>query len=850
MWKNNKENFQSMGFSTPPPPSSKLRSCRSPVRVMSERKRTSPSNNCGVFHIIHKVPAGDSPYVRAKQVQLIEKDPSRAVSLFWSAINAGDRVDSALKDMAVVMKQLNRSDEAIEAIKSFRHLCPYDSQESIDNVLVELYKRAGRIEEEIEMLQSKLKRIDETIAFGGRKIKIARSQGKKVHITIEQEKSRILGNLAWAYLQQNNYRSAEEHYRKALLLEPDPNKQCNLAICLMYMNRLTEAKSLLQAVRASSGNTPMDESYAKSFERAHQMLTELDQQSLQKPIRNDEDSCKETSMSLTFPINRNLKGDNSFINGGQHHVSGITAPRRWENGHGEETLQLAEQQHREYYCANHLENKECGYGHENKNLRCQSSNLRSTSKHSQESMSVCKRKQDYSENSDESRSVFPGVKQNWVDTVGTESSPLYRKTYCSPAPSSRTLESLFTQPRRCSWGFTDGDKRAGTWENGVAGKWNETFSCRQPRRCSWGFTDGDKKAGTWENDVVGNSNENFSYRQPMKTENLLEHAARNSNEAQMSEVALRNLGSSLPAPFSGDRRSRPWGDSAHVKGYAAAQSVSKPIVSWRNSGYLQINGAGASENVLNGTWRMNGTWENSNLKSSASKDSNLSRKLAEERPLLVDNATASVTSTQGGQNWRFDTTVSGSKTSTEGCSGEKSPCETDNLDHHDTENSHPNEDSSLCYKKKSWADMVEEEEQLLLSGGAAEYLDGWSSEEEFNDENLNSNIIQGSPRLLTQMKSLSQKLEFFDLKDGYSTPENTISSRKPTVRRSLCFDQNQKPVDNFSPSPLPKKALNFEDSNSLQVNGKGAVSGKNLKKLRRRNRLQVFQDITLHQASP
>lgn len=42
--------------------------------------------------------------------------------------------------MAVVMKQLDRSDEAIEAIKSFRHLCPLESQESLDNVLVELYK--------------------------------------------------------------------------------------------------------------------------------------------------------------------------------------------------------------------------------------------------------------------------------------------------------------------------------------------------------------------------------------------------------------------------------------------------------------------------------------------------------------------------------------------------------------------------------------------------------------------------------------------------------------------------------------------------------------------------------------
>ncbi|KAK7815653.1 protein pollenless 3, partial [Quercus suber] len=61
-------------------------------------------------------------------------------SLFWSAINAGDWADSALKDMAIAMKQLDQSDKAIEAIKSFHHLCPYDSQESLDNLLVELYK--------------------------------------------------------------------------------------------------------------------------------------------------------------------------------------------------------------------------------------------------------------------------------------------------------------------------------------------------------------------------------------------------------------------------------------------------------------------------------------------------------------------------------------------------------------------------------------------------------------------------------------------------------------------------------------------------------------------------------------
>lgn len=72
--------------------------------------------------------------------QLVDKDPEAAIVWFWKAINAGDKVDSALKDMAIVMKQLDRSEEAIEAIKSFRGLCSKHSQESLDNVLLDLYK--------------------------------------------------------------------------------------------------------------------------------------------------------------------------------------------------------------------------------------------------------------------------------------------------------------------------------------------------------------------------------------------------------------------------------------------------------------------------------------------------------------------------------------------------------------------------------------------------------------------------------------------------------------------------------------------------------------------------------------
>lgn len=40
------------------------------------------------------------------------------------------------------------------------------------------------------MLQFKLKKIEECIAFGAAKTKLARSQGKKIQITVAQERSR------------------------------------------------------------------------------------------------------------------------------------------------------------------------------------------------------------------------------------------------------------------------------------------------------------------------------------------------------------------------------------------------------------------------------------------------------------------------------------------------------------------------------------------------------------------------------------------------------------------------------------------------------------------------------------
>uniref|UniRef100_A0A8R7RGM4 Uncharacterized protein n=1 Tax=Triticum urartu TaxID=4572 RepID=A0A8R7RGM4_TRIUA len=86
------------------------------------------------FHVTHNVPVGDIPYVHVKRVQLVDKDPEKAIALFWGAINAGNCVDTALKDMAIVMKQQNRAEEASEAIKSLCIRCSDQAQESLNKL--------------------------------------------------------------------------------------------------------------------------------------------------------------------------------------------------------------------------------------------------------------------------------------------------------------------------------------------------------------------------------------------------------------------------------------------------------------------------------------------------------------------------------------------------------------------------------------------------------------------------------------------------------------------------------------------------------------------------------------------
>ncbi|KAF4383053.1 hypothetical protein F8388_009084 [Cannabis sativa] len=158
--------------------------------------------------------------------------------------------------MAVVMKQLNRSEQAIQA-------------------------KCGKVEEQIELLKRKLRLIYQGEVFHGKPTKTARSHGKKFQVSVKQETSRLLGNLGWAYMQKPNYMMAEVVYRKAQMIDPDSNKANNLGLCLMKQGRYSDANLVLQDIL--QGRLPGSED-SKTRKRAQELLMDLESRNPPSPL--------------------------------------------------------------------------------------------------------------------------------------------------------------------------------------------------------------------------------------------------------------------------------------------------------------------------------------------------------------------------------------------------------------------------------------------------------------------------------------------------------------------------------------------------------------------------------------
>ncbi|MBI1925421.1 tetratricopeptide repeat protein [Candidatus Poribacteria bacterium] len=177
---------------------------------------------------ISGVPRGSNSYARAKRAQLIEKNLDKAVQLLHEAIRRNDNVESAIKDLAMLLVQLDRTAEAINLLEQNRK--NITDQQSLDNLFVSIYQSAGHHEKAVALLRKKLE-----------------------HAPNEEKKSQILWQIANAYLKQENYRQAETLLREVLRLRPD-NKAAkrNVGFCLIKQERYDEAEKILTEILTPS----------------------------------------------------------------------------------------------------------------------------------------------------------------------------------------------------------------------------------------------------------------------------------------------------------------------------------------------------------------------------------------------------------------------------------------------------------------------------------------------------------------------------------------------------------------------------------------------------------------------
>jgi tetratricopeptide (TPR) repeat protein len=170
------------------------------------------------------VPSGSNPYARARRVQLIEKDLDRAAKLFRQAIKEKDNAESAVKDLAQLLVQQGRTDQAIELLQQERKVI--QDQQSVDNLLVGFYQKAGRNEEAIGILRNRL------------------SKEQKPEKTIS-----LRWQIGYLYLQSQQYSEALKELNEIKRLQPaNLTVQRNIAVCYFNLGDHDRAEAVLKGI--------------------------------------------------------------------------------------------------------------------------------------------------------------------------------------------------------------------------------------------------------------------------------------------------------------------------------------------------------------------------------------------------------------------------------------------------------------------------------------------------------------------------------------------------------------------------------------------------------------------------
>lgn len=176
------------------------------------------------------VPKGSNPYARARRAQLIEKDLEKAERLLREAIRQKDNEESAIKDLAMLLVQKGRTQKAIDVLVRNRNIIR--SKQSVDNMLIPIYEKAGKYDQAIALLR------------------------KKLYFTkAEEKKIGILFKIGNTHLRQENYKKVEEVFNEVLKLDPENTvAKRNLAISLSKQERYNEAENILNQILDTSPN--------------------------------------------------------------------------------------------------------------------------------------------------------------------------------------------------------------------------------------------------------------------------------------------------------------------------------------------------------------------------------------------------------------------------------------------------------------------------------------------------------------------------------------------------------------------------------------------------------------------
>jgi tetratricopeptide (TPR) repeat protein len=214
-------------------------------RSHASSRQVSPSSTSGGTN-----PLQDDLYAQAKKLQLEEKDLDGARVLFEQILQGDSgKLDSALKDLVTVLRQLGNHQEAAEAIDKYRNKCSDRAQTSLSNMQLELYKCLKNYQGQVEVAERLLAVLQSQKESGERTI--ARNALGRFEVPAEHKMARLYGVIGWAHMQLNEWHAADVAYAHGIRLsrkadgEDDAEMQVNRSVCLIKQGCFVEAQHIL-----------------------------------------------------------------------------------------------------------------------------------------------------------------------------------------------------------------------------------------------------------------------------------------------------------------------------------------------------------------------------------------------------------------------------------------------------------------------------------------------------------------------------------------------------------------------------------------------------------------------------